>query len=171
MKKIAEFIIVCLLVVLSVPFANYVGDQANIVRLNNNISIDNVELLSSIEDSKEVHDRNYIESHGYGGRYFQKRDGSVTVVYSGYPDVMDDYHLTRVIVESGAYEVYGITIGSTVQEMNLKMGSNGYSKKLVGSKHVYTKNKISIIFHENYKNEVNAFEIIIETTNKDQVVF
>jgi hypothetical protein len=171
MKNIIEFIIVCLLVVLSVPFANYVGNQGNIVRLNNSISIENVELLLPIEESKEAHDRNYIELYGYGGRSFQKRDGSVTVFYSGYPDVMDDYHLTRVIVESGAYEVYGITIGSTVEEMNLKMENAGFSMKLVGSKYVYTKNKISVIFHENYKNEVNAFEIIIETTNKDQVVF
>lgn len=171
MKKIVEFIIVCLLVVLSVPFANYVGNKANIVRLNNSINIDNISLLTPIEESKEVNNRDYIELHGYGGRSFQKRDGSVSVIYSGYPDVMDEYYLTSIIVKSGDYEIYGITIGSTVKEMTLKMGSVGYNKKTVGSKHVYMKNKISIVFQENDENEVGAFQIIIETTNKDEVVF
>ena len=69
MKNIVEFIIVCLLVVLSVSCANYVGDQGNIVRLNNSISIDNVELLLPIEESEEAHDRNYIELYGYGGSF------------------------------------------------------------------------------------------------------
>lgn len=171
MKKIVEFIIVCLLVVLSVPFANYVGDKANIVRLNNNMNIDNISLLTPIEESKEISNRDYIELYGHGGRSFQKRDRSVTIIYSGYPDVMDDYHLTSIIVESGDYEIYGITIGSSVEDIHLIMGSVGYNKKIVGSKHVYMKNKISIIFQENDKNEVSAFEITIETTNNDHVFF
>jgi len=171
MKNIVEFIIICALVILSVPFANYVGDQGDVVRLNNSVSVGTIELLTPIEESKEINDRNYIELHGQGGRSFQKRDQSVTVIYSGYPDVTDDYHLTKIIVKSGKYEVYGLTIGSSIEKTIELSNHHGYTQEIRGSRWIYKKNKIIIIFQKNYKDEISAIEIIAETTNEDNVVF
>ncbi|HKL41915.1 MAG TPA: hypothetical protein VJ962_05005 [Clostridia bacterium] len=55
--------------------------------------------------------------------------------------------------------------------MHSKMENAGFSMKLIGSKYVYTKNKISVIFHVNNKYEVDNFQIIIETTNENDTFF
>lgn len=171
MKKYIEFIVICLLIGLSVPFANYVGDQADIVRLNNSIMIDDLALLTPIEESKEVKNRDYIALHGYGGRSFEKRDRSILVIYSGYPDVMDDYHLTSIIVKSGDYEVYDLTIGSAIEETKKLSNLHGYRQEIIGSRWIYIKNKVTISFQKNHKSKISAFRIIVETTNKNDVAF
>lgn len=170
-KNIIEFIVVCSFVVLSVPFANYIIEKGDIVGLNNQMNIENVDLLTPVEENHQSDNRSYIEFNSNGSRSFEKRDGSTKFTYSGYPDVVDDYHLTYIKVTSGPWHVYGVTVGDPIGKSNELDAKHHYTKEVIGSRYIYSNGKISVVFKKNYEGKIDSFEIFIETTNKDQVSF
>lgn len=97
-------------------------------------------------------------------------DEKLTIVYSGFPDVLDDYKLTSIRVNSGLYSVYDLSIGDDMVTVQNTMTSFGY-EEIVGGSTYYRREKLVVSFRKDYKGQVESFYIELESTNKDDVVF
>lgn len=175
MKKHTKYTIVAVLA-LSVCVALILctrafSERENISKLNQSLDIDGIQILTAIEYNKEDGNPNYYEEGGFGGRFFHQIDNEFYIVYSGHPDVLDDFKLTDVRVKKGNYSVFGLKIGSDINHVKDIMSSNRYEIKIEGQNYRFKKGDISIVFYTDNDGVVLSFLIQVTSTNKDNVVF
>lgn len=164
--RYGKHLIVMILVVLTVPFSNMLMDKTYIANLNSDINIDGIRFLTPIKKNLQEQDPKYKESQGYGGRFFTTDDEQLQIVYRGYPDVLDDYKLTFVRIESGGYSVHGIKVGTKIKHVLMTMGKLDYDDVSEGSNFTFSKGDIRIVFIKDYEDAVKSILVEIISSNK-----
>lgn len=170
-RKIGKHLLPFVFMVSLFFMVKWVEFKGIIHSINFNMDIDGAVLLTPIDDADQLTNPNYRELGGFGARYFEHLDERLTLVYSGFPDVLDDYKLTSIRVNSGPYSVYGLSIGDDMVTVQNTMTSSGYEEIIGGSTYYYRRGKLVVSFRKDYKGLVESFYIEVESTNKDDVVF
>jgi len=178
MKKYVKYLVAVVLTILVILVGKMSIETSYVNELNENVDVDGLQLLTTVESNAEQHS-NYDEEGGWGGRFFHQMDGDYSIVYSGYPDVMDSYKLTDIHMKSVKHSVFDITIGSKADAVYTVMNSNGYKKDRHGpsfhgssqTNYYFTKGKIGIAFYLKEDNTVESILIRLNSTNKMGVVF
>lgn len=171
LRKIGKHLLPFALVMALFFMVKWVEFKGVIHSINFNMDIDGAVLLAAIDDADQLTNPNYRELGGFGARYFEHLDDRLTLVYSGFPDVLDDYKLTNISVKSGPYSVYGLSIGEKIEVVQNTMTSSGYKEIIGGATYYYRRGKLVVTFRKDYKGQVESFSIEVESTNKDDVVF
>ncbi len=132
--------------------------------------------------SESLHDNGYTFVPGvfgasmfYGSGYSPVEDEEgnlktpdIYVVYTitGYPDITGKETITEIVITDPTVTVYGLTMGSSEDEINQKMKKLGFKKKtLYSGEHTYNKNNCSFAFSQ------TSIYIIANATNMFHVVF
>lgn len=170
MKKYIKYLVIIAIIIISIAILKNIIQMTYISELNRNIEIDNLQLLTPIENSKEIDNPNYYEIGGFGGRFFHQVNDEYYIVYGGYPDVLDKLKLTNIRLQAGDYSIYGLKIGSDIIDVENIMKSHGYKSRIEGPYYYYNKGNISIVFYTN-NDMVLSFSIELISTNKKDVVF
>ena len=167
MKKI-----IFLMLVLSVAFLTSCSQTA-VDELNENT---NLPFPLALREEDLKYGGEYEKEPGFGG-YVLKKEGLMFWV-SGWPDVLDGYHVTEYRFTGREYSVFNISVGNTLDEAVSALKSHGYTRDKEaeelhgGTMYIFQKNaqvKISLNADEND----NIYEIWATAvkTNKEDVVF
>lgn len=108
----------------------------------------------------------FEECPGYGCYLLENQD--IIIWISGYPDVLDDGHVTQYDVKSDKYSILGLRVGDDVGEVDTTLRKFGYDCDThLG---VYTKGGIRIetsligIY-------VSGFSVSLYQTNRQKILF
>lgn len=149
-------------------------NQANI-----NASMDKIKLLIKEEDIKELL-RNFNTGHGWGCNPYTSPTGDIRLVFSGYPDVQDSYKLTEIEITNPKYNFTGVHIGRTLdvaRNILTKSGFSGKNTNNIGNKVfnkdniIFYKDKLYVVLTINNESKIAKMELIMESTNKNNIVF
>lgn len=69
---------------------------------------------------------NFVYEGGFGCYRLVSDDGLTSYSFSGFPDVLDDYCLTRFSTEDSKYKLWGISVGSNTSEAKAVLTEHGY---------------------------------------------
>ena len=114
----------------------------------------------------------YEQSYIWGGWVLKNED--VCYTFSGYPDALDAYHLTKIELLSEKYHFYGITLNDDFKAALKTLKSFGYkmdkkqSADYAGT--VLIKDNVRFIIGS-YDNSITDIRLGIITTNVNNVVF
>jgi len=118
-----------------------------------------------------AYDDTYVLGHGFGG-YTLEKDG-LLIWLAGWPDVLDAYHVTEYRFTSGAYNVFGISVGSTLSDAVLILEAQGYTLDSGANRcFVYQKGKqAEITLTADTVGCIYEIWVTAVVTNKQGVVF
>jgi hypothetical protein len=170
MKKIILSIFAFILIFVSSCSHNTVNA---IDEINENM---NLPFPITLAEENLEYGNEYDKWEGFGG-YTLNKEGLLFSV-SGWPDVLDDYHVTEYRFTSNEYSVFDISVGNTIDNAVSVLKKQGYIRdkkeeaEFGGQFYTFQKNsqiKITLQVDE----DDNIFEIWMEaiTTNKQNVVF
>jgi len=132
-------------------------------------------ILALSEKDLEYGDE-YERANGFGG-YTLRKDGLMFWV-SGWPDVVDDYHVTEYRFTDDKYTVFNISVGNTLNDAVSIMEKNGYSRDKEeesfhgNSMYIFQKNEqVRISLQVNGDDQIAEIWVTAIATNKDNVVF
>ena len=113
----------------------------------------------------------FEEWPGYGG--YQLKNGDISFWVSGYPDVLDDGHVTQYDIKTAKYHIFGLRVGDNVGEVDATLREFGYhwdngnNTRPAG----YAKGGIRIVISEVGTGCVSEFSVSLQTTNRHHVWF
>ena len=111
-----------------------------------------------------------LTANGFGCDVYGSDGVEYTV--SGYPDVLNPYHLTDVWVESGACAVYGIRVGDTLQSAKDRLSDWGYETvEPMIYDCAYRKHDVLIELVVNGSREISLILVAVDRTNEENVEF
>ena len=107
------------------------------------------------------------------GCYALEKEG-IAYGISGFPDVIDDYHITSVTLTSSAYAVYGIRTGDAYSE-SIEDIMRSFDFKTVKATDTndlkaFGNDKLLVQFTLE-ENIITSIYVHLETTNKHKIVF
>lgn len=163
MKKVP--IIFCILVmVLSACSGKRTGKA--IAELNQNST---VPLPMAMPESELTDVSDYERMEGFGCYTLENEDLSIT--FSGYPDVLDAYHVTEYRIKSDEYHLFGLQTGCDLTDADQIMAEYGYSLTEENDwQHCYEKNGVQIVL-EVADRQVSGFSVYVDTANHENVQF
>lgn len=173
MRRILTITVFVAILIAIVFISKLYSEKAQFDELNSHVDIYGFHLLDQYNESLGDNP-NYYEIGGFGGLFYSHVNDEIQIVYSGYPDVLDDYRLTALDVKAGMSSVFGIGLGSTFETMEKTMESYGYEMNEEDTSehsYLYEKGKISIRFVLDDNRLVDSFYIDVLTTNKKDIVF
>lgn len=110
--------------------------------------------------------------HGYGCYLLENEDISIWI--GGYPDVLDDGHVTRYDVKTAKYSILGLRIGDDMELVDTTLRKFGYhwvsgnNSRNEG----YMKGGIHIFFVSEDENGcMSEFSVSLRQTNRHHVLF
>lgn len=171
MKGLSRLAIIFVIIAMTIALLKYVEEKGAHTMLNVGVHIDSVQFLTPIEENLQELNSDYQEDGGFGGRYFTRTDDSLLVVYSGYPDVRDDWKLTQVRIYDPPYSVFELSVTTSIDKVVETMEQKNYNLEIIGSKYYYTKGDIEIVFRTDYDDTVSSINIEFKATNKDEIVY
>jgi len=118
------------------------------------------------------YDDEYTMEPGFGC-YVLRKDGLIIFV-SGWPDVTDSYHVTEYRITGSDYGVFGISIGSALDDGVAVFESCGYTgdETEAGRRYDFRKNEqVSIALFADTEGFIDEIWLTAITTNKDDIVF
>lgn len=107
------------------------------------------------------------------GCYLLEND-DIRFCLSGYPDVLDDYHVTQIDLLSDKYHIYGYTLSDSAQEVVEHLTSVGFKKdEALSSSYNQTVMAKSGVFIRigSAADVIYSLIIQLEVTNEENVVF
>ena len=145
-------------------------DAINEVNANMNLPFP----IALAEDALE-YGAEYEREQGFGG-YTLSKDGLMFWV-SGWPDVVDEYHITEYRFTSKEYNVFGIAVGTTLDNAVSILKKHGYRRDKeeetwYGESNIYKKNgQVRILLRAGEDGSIHEIWVTAIATNKDKVVF
>ena len=168
MKRIIPLIIILMLLFSA---CSHSGSGA-IKEVNENT---NLPFSLTLKEKDLEYGDEYKKEPGFGG-YTLNKDG-LLIWAAGWPDVLDDYHITEYRITNHEYNVFNISVGSALNEAVSVLENKGYirdskEESSFGGDRVFKKSekvKIKLSFDESG----NVYEIWVTAvvTNKENVVF
>jgi len=150
--------------------------------LNNNKPIDefnentNLPFALGLPNTSIVRDEEFqIPGGSYGGFQLVKDDLKIWV--SGWPDILDEYHVTSYEFTSDKYSIFGFTNGDYLDNAISTLKKHGYRIDMIpeqSSVQRYIFSNRGVIFINitvNPENEIIRIFVGLETTNKSGAVF
>lgn len=114
---------------------------------------------------------NAERSEGFGGGYALSLD-DVAYCIGGYPDVLDDLHVTDIQIRSDACAVYGVRVGDPVADGEKTLETWGYrGENSMVYGWVYRKQDIAIELSANEEGIIWFIRVMVDVTNKENVCF
>lgn len=176
MKK-THIILILSIIILSVIIAYWIFASNNnyINEANEHLNINGLKLLMKEDDVKELLDKKFVFTGGFGcNPYINENDG-INITFSGFPDVIGEYKLTDIKTTNSNYDFYKISVGDNVEEAINILEKNGF-KKLNNDKGVirevnFKKRKLFISFLVNDDLKITQITLMLESTNKNEVQF
>jgi len=115
----------------------------------------------------------YSRIEGWGCWGLQDEDACITV--SGYPDVLDSYHVTGIDLLTPKYSVFGLRVGDTAQRAAEILKPEGYKpvpdvRGWEGT--CYLKDGVAI--YPEYapgRETISGLTVYVQSTNVEDVVF
>ena len=115
----------------------------------------------------------FDEGGGFGCMPFFSDD--IDYVASGYPDTLDEFHITEFIIKTEKYAVMGISFGQSVADAGESMIQRGFlpvenSSYNSYSSRRYTKNGVSVCF-DAFGGKITRISVSVETTNIRGIIY
>jgi len=109
----------------------------------------------------------YVKEGGFGG--YVVRKGDISFWVSGWPDVIDKYHVTEYRFKGSEYTIFNIYIGTSINDATGFLKKFGYNQI---QNYTFEKNnqvRITLFCDENN----NIYEISVRaiSTNKNNIIF
>lgn len=173
-KKISCSVWLCVLFVLlflSACNSNTLEEQrlSSVAEANENCDAE-INLATPEADISNIDE--YANSGGFGCYFLSNNDVSYCI--SGYPDVLDDYHVTQIELLSKNCHIYGFTLSDSAQEAAEHLASVGFEKDEALSSSYYqtVMSKDGVIIRIGSAADVIYSLIIqLEVTNEENVNF
>ena len=108
----------------------------------------------------------------YPNRYASENEQViVTYLFSGYPDVVNDWVLTGVFFTDSAICLYGLTVDNTLEEWKAKLEEKGF-EKADGNMYFekYKNQSVSIDFSLD-ENDVMKISVRLNATNRSNIMY
>lgn len=111
----------------------------------------------------------YRRSQGWGCYSLENED--VWIGLSGYPDVLDSYHVKECTLRSSRYSVFGLRVGDTAGQAAEILKPRGYRPAPKdGWSILYEKDGVFIQL-EFEDGKISVLTVFVESTNVEGVVF
>lgn len=138
--------------------AFWLGDE-----LNDEVSSEHT-FIPGWFGAEEYLDGRYETAYSEGGYPILPEVG-VTYVFSGYPDALDTWKVTRITITDPEISFYGLNLLSEQEEIGEKMEAIGFSQKEGATQKYYVRGRISFAFSDE--------EIVISavSTNNHGIVY
>lgn len=117
----------------------------------------------------------FIYEGGFGGYALNSEDGLTSYSIGGYPDCLDDHHIIYFTTKDDKYEVFGFSIGDSIEKAAGILSEKGYRvQEEFDHGKIMTLSIIGIsFFSDNSRGVGNITSIFIrlDITNKQGVMF
>ena len=147
---------------------NYINEA------NDHIDMNGLKLLMIENDVKSILDKKFLSMGGFGCKpYINKNDG-IEIVFSGFPDVLDNYKLTSIITTNESYHFYDINIGGTTENAISILTKNGFKSISAENRKDninFKKGKLNVSLTSDIQSKIIKITLNLESTNKKKVVF
>lgn len=165
MKKTAAFVALLLCMSLAACSGQSKKDAA-IEEINGNCD---VPFALTLPETELQNTDGYVKMQGFGGYLLENDDLSFTI--GGYPDVLDEYHVTGYQIKSAKYTLMGLQTGCPLDEADKAMKEKGFTISTEDNRWSrYEKSGVRIGVELN-GDAVAVFHVSVEVTNKQKVVF
>ncbi|MDR1820813.1 MAG: nucleotidyltransferase family protein [Oscillospiraceae bacterium] len=122
-------------------------------------------------------DSDYEFSPGFGCEFYTSLSARIT--RSGYPDIMDDLHITAIELSSWEYSVFDFCVGDQMDKADRLLKKRGYKTESAEDARymVYTKGGVELELTRSISDDCMSYNTIariivsVETTNKQNVLF
>ncbi len=181
MKKIIVLLFSILLLTGCTDINEDIDPNRDIVAEFNENSNFILPLLTSEED---IDMTEYKKIEGFGGYSLVDIDNDDSAMYlyenetteyivSGYPDVLDEYFITYIVTTDPAIDVYGYSVGDTIDSDTLieRFENESFTvNNTVETMFKFELSNLSIIIRTE-DNVITVIQVRIEATNNEDVVF
>lgn len=166
-KTIYAFLIMALAIYIS--GCSLFSSDSYIEEANRNMDINGLKLLMKENPKQDIYDKGLsFAPGGFGCNVYMNQSGDLRVIFSGFPDVLDEYMLTNIETGSPSYRFYGMGVGDSIKNAEEVLTKNGFTKK---EPMRFAKNKLSVSFSVNESSKIIKMNISLSQTNKKGVVF
>lgn len=145
-----------------------------IMQANKNMDMHGLSLLIKEDTIKGLLNERFSSTGGFGCKPYSSESDAVEIVFSGFPDALDDYKLTGITTTNPDYHFYGIHIGDTAGAAMDILSKNDFSKQNmnVSKENVsFKKGKLYVSLTVDNESKITKISIKLESTNKKNVVF
>lgn len=166
-------IIFILLFILIITILFYSSRYNYIKQANNNMQMNDLKLLMNEKDIQDKLNEEFHVLGGFGGEFYESKDGKMSIIFSGFPDVLDKWVLTDIKTSNSNCSLYGINIGDSFNKATEILYDINFSEINTNREHikVFKKRKLIITFTITNEKKIKEIEIKLESTNKENVVF
>lgn len=170
-KKAA--IIFIFLIIIAITILIYLNRYYYIKQANKNMQMNGLELLISESDIQYKLDKDFNVLGGFGGEFYDSKDGKMSIIFSGFPDVLDKWVLTDIKTSNSNCSFYGINIGDSFNKAEEILYDINFSEIETNREYIKTfkKRKLIVTFTITDHKKIKEMEIKLESTNKKNVVF
>jgi hypothetical protein len=147
---------------------------AYIDKANENMDMGELKLLMKPISPEKMKDKGFSDMGGFGCYPYENTKDGLEIIFSGFPDCVNEYVLTNINTTSTNYHFYGIHIGDDAKKAEDILISNGFSKVNENSDNKYIqfkKRKMVVSFPLNEEGKIKEIIIVLQSTNKQGVVF
>lgn len=137
---------------------------------NEQLNADDFKLLMTFEDIEETLEADYDFIYGFGCDGYEKKDKSLFITLSGYPDVLDPYFLTGLTFYDDQYSIFDITIGMIYEAVQDKIPFKYIEEASNDFEKVHKRGRVSLSFYLN-EGIVSKIKVTLMSSNKKDVVF
>lgn len=147
--------------VLFLPFPGWPAQMRAIEEINRNCD---VPFGLAMPETELKNTDGYVREEGFGG--YRLKNDDIMFGLSGYPDVLNDYHIVSYEIKSPKYTFMGLRVGCSLDAARKVMEQNGFAL----DDSFYKKSGVGITIYSN-KYTVTSFYVLVYTSNTKGVVF
>lgn len=164
-----------LIIILSTVLFGYktIFSNAYINKANEHMEMGGFKLLMS-NSPDYMKNKGFINTGGFGCDPYENQNDGIRIVFSGFPDALDDYVITDIETTNPNYYFYDIHTGDDIKKAEDILTNSGFSKVSVnnGSNYCqYKKRKLVVTFDLDEGSKIIKTRINLMSTNKQNVVF
>jgi hypothetical protein len=141
---------------------------------NKNMDMDGWKLLAKRSSVTDLPNERYIETGGFGCDVFESEKDGVHIVFSGFPDVSDEYALTDIAVTNPSFHFYGVRVGDTAEKAEEVLTENGFRRiRLDSGKGAlyFNKNKLTVLITADEASVITEIRVFLSQTNIRNIIF
>jgi hypothetical protein len=141
---------------------------------NENMDMDGWKLLTKRSSVTDLPNGSYTEIGGFGCDVFESEKDGVRIVFSGLPDVSNEYVLTDIAATNPSFHFYGVRVGDPAEKAEAIFKENGFMKTRLdsGGEAIYfSKKKLTVLLNADAESVITEIRIFLKQTNIKNIIF
>lgn len=145
-----------------------------IYAINENMDMDGWKLLEKRSSVTYLPNESYIEIGGFGCDAFENEKDGVRIVFSGFPDVLNEFVLTDIAVTDPSFSFYGVRAGDTAEKAETVLKNNGFRRTRPDAGEgafYFSKRKLTVLMTADEQSVITQIRVFLSQTNIRHIIF